>query len=268
MKTLLTKVFLHDAMRPIRWLHATIELPDEKRVHATRVSIKRLQARLYLLEALDPDWPDTTHLVDSLEQLKDALSEHRDRDVLLKLLDDLLSLESTQAYQAILRRLRDILSASQTPAKHALPEIRLLAATILQDVSQLPQTEIRAKVVRTFLDKRFRKLCRKGGVVLATYDWDRLHKWRKRVKNLYYQDEVLAGGRPSLLPAGALDRFGKQLGKIHDLCLLENLIGEHGENRFSPDEVASIAPLRALLDSRRLRLLKQCRDLHNKVCAS
>jgi CYTH domain-containing protein len=74
---------------------------------------------------------------------------------------------------------------------------------------------------------------------------DRLHAWRKAVKYLWYQVQLVHDAAPSVLGplAAELDRLAETLGDDHDLSVLVELLHEHPEHSATPSAVAHVCEL-------------------------
>ncbi len=70
----------------------------------------------------------------------------------------------------------------------------------------------------------------------------RVHDWRKAVKYLWYQVQLVRDAAPSVLgPLGdRLDLLADTLGDDHDLAVLVELLGEHPDRYGTPSEVAHV----------------------------
>jgi len=82
-----------------------------------------------------------------------------------------------------------------------------------------------------------------------------LHEWRKRVKDLWYQQKLLEDTWPGVMKAQAKEAktLSKLLGEDHDLAVLSE--------RVDDDQ------LHAMIDVRRAELLEQSRDLGRRIYA-
>ncbi len=82
-----------------------------------------------------------------------------------------------------------------------------------------------------------------------------LHAWRKRVKDLWYQQRLLEATWPGVAKAQAKEakRLSKLLGSDHDLAVLADAVAD-------PE-------LRVLIDERRAELLVEARALGRRVYA-
>lgn len=186
-------------------------LPAEldRRVHAVRVAMKRLDAFLGLL----PDAPAVRAATRTVRRAKSFLASHRDASVALALLDEIGADEAHR---------RSFLAAHcpHWTARNTQRAERL-AAGLERDVAPAVGSPIACvPVLEAWLDlhRRTRRMAKR---CLRKPDDDGLHELRKSVKRLLYQTEVLdsiAVLHPVATRAAALAAL---LGKHHDLVVLE-----------------------------------------------
>jgi CHAD domain-containing protein len=92
---------------------------------------------------------------------------------------------------------------------------------------------------------------------------ERLHEWRKRVKDLRYQQQLLRPVWPAILSAQAkaAKELADLLGDDHDLSMFEQRIRDCDEPIVERDEVL------ALIERRRNELREQAFDLGGRIYA-
>ena len=92
---------------------------------------------------------------------------------------------------------------------------------------------------------------------------ENLHEWRKRVKDLWYQERLLEEAWPGVLKAQAKEakKLSKLLGEDHDLSELASTL------RSDPELAALSADLQPLIAERRSVLLARSRALGRRVYA-
>jgi CHAD domain-containing protein len=90
-----------------------------------------------------------------------------------------------------------------------------------------------------------------------------LHEWRKRVKDLRYELELLQAVWPETIKplADQAHHLTNLLGDDHDLAVLRTMAGEHSDDNTSVD----MELLFALIDERRAALQKEARELGEKL---
>lgn len=125
---------------------------------------------------------------------------------------------------------------SQTGRDYMGNDLGSIARLVLKQTSRLIDDMDLRKVhwpeVQTRLRKSYargRKACQQA---LKQPSPERLHEWRKQVKNLWYQLHFLSPQRTrrSEQMTAALDRLGELLGRIHDLVLLQQFVNERCRN--------------------------------------
>jgi CYTH domain-containing protein/CHAD domain-containing protein len=74
---------------------------------------------------------------------------------------------------------------------------------------------------------------------------DRLHEWRKAVKYLWYQMQLVHDAAPSVLGplVAELDQLAEALGDDHDLTVLVDLLDAHDDDGGADDEAAHVRGL-------------------------
>jgi CHAD domain-containing protein len=104
------------------------------------------------------------------------------------------------------------------------------------------------------------------GVALGNRDVHAIHSWRKRVKYLRHQVEILNPLFPEILDAsaGALDHLGELLGSEHDLAVLASLLDTNPG--LCPDPLER-SVLQALARHRRSELLNAAQVLGSRIYA-
>jgi CHAD domain-containing protein len=188
----------------------------------------------------------------SLRDQARALSGTRDADVLVQTVDALAERFAGQLPKARFDAVRAAVDTRSAPTGE-LPadELHSLAAAAESwAVDDADPDTLERGVVKTY---------RRGRKALAAADADptaeNLHAWRKRVKDLWYQQRLLEQAWPGLLKAQAAEAkaLSKLLGDDHDLVVLR----EHVRD----DDI------RALIDQRRQELLAESRALGRRVYA-
>jgi CHAD domain-containing protein len=92
---------------------------------------------------------------------------------------------------------------------------------------------------------------------------EHLHEWRKRVKDLWYQERLLEESWPGVMKAQAKEakKLSKLLGEDHDLAVLASLLHQ------DPELAALSRDLLDVIAERRGVLLKRSRALGRRVYA-
>jgi len=183
-----------------------------------------------------------------------ALSGARDADVLAETVADLAERYSGQLPKVAFERVRAPLAAR---ARVTDPDGSAdTLAPLLQDAWSVGDVDLTEALTRTYARGREAFM-----VADAKPTAENLHEWRKRVKDLWYQQALLEEVWPGVMKAQAKEAktLSKQLGEDHDLAVLDTLL--RSDDTLDGDE------LRPLIKRRRKQLLKQMRKRGRRVYA-
>jgi CHAD domain-containing protein len=215
--------------RQLRRAHRSLQENGEDRVHEARKSVKKVRAIVRLLREAE-----AAHIGKDERRLRAAgrvLSRLRDADAVLTTLDlvkrrfpkrlsehtaalirrELIRIKTqitkeTRTARRVARAARELRTARRSVDGWAVPELTPL------DVVDLVKIPYRAS----------RKAMRKVRKTTRASD---LHRWRKRVKMLWYQLRLLEGQAPALRTMiQRLDRLETVLGQHHDLFVLQSIL--------------------------------------------
>lgn len=210
-------------------------------VHMLRVRMKKLHAVL-LLASDDPARDGLAPVIKRIRSIKDGVAGSRDTWVTerlaMKLGEGLIPLAPQPA-------------VPEWSARKVLQQTRALLATV-RDLPLPRQSwgRILARHERSLRRaRRAMKRCR------HSHDEEDFHRWRKRVKTLFYQSLALHHRDTADLDLRALDLLGRRLGREHDLTLLKA--------RIPADEPSGI--WRDLTERRRRQLHRRLRRLGKRV---
>lgn len=228
-------------------------------VHEVR---KRCKASRGLARLLEPALGADSRVFDRI--VRDAaneLSTLRDAHALLGTFDTLVAAHPDDAVLLEMRR-RHAASVTDTSlVEHA--DVRLGAAREL--LTDALATSQQWKLPRSFdpLETGIAATYRRGRSRLQQVRSDptdhRLHQWRKEVKYLWYQMQLVHDAAPSVLGPleGVLDDLAEDLGNDHDLAVLVGLVDADrhtDDTSHQADHVISLARRRqALLRDRAIR---------------
>ncbi|WP_026909593.1 CHAD domain-containing protein [Patulibacter minatonensis] len=192
-------------------------------VHEARKDLKKTRS---LVRLLKPGLPKARYReeADALRSVSRSLGGRREADALVETVDALRDPAAGHVPAATLDRLREALVADAPSgggddldgAVRAVAEIRSRVADGALDVDG--RTALAAGLARTYA---------RGYAAFAAADEDptaeRLHDWRKRVKDLWYQQALLSPVWPTVLGAQAEEAraLSKVLGADHDLDALD-----------------------------------------------
>jgi CHAD domain-containing protein len=226
--------------------------PDDP-VEAVHDARKRLKKTRALLRLARPAMPARTFRKRNRE-LRDqgrALSGARDADVLLETVDGLADRYSGRLPKARFTAARTRLARDRPEGvpEHDVPT--LAARSDGWPVDAVDAATLTRALATTY--ERGRKAFAEAD---AGPTMENLHAWRKRVKDLWYQQKLLKRVWPDVMDAlaGEAKALSKLLGEDHDLAVLAAEL---------PDDDA-LAPL---IEHRRAELLEQARSLGRRVYA-
>ena len=268
MKYLSTKEILQNTFDTIKLLGESGVVPNDKQVHKIRVSNKRLRARLQLLNRLAGQLYETTDIVDQLKKLNQYLSGQRDYDVVVKLLDCIIEDEKNSKLLPLFIKIKESIVRSSRVESLNYKDIQKVTIEIWNCYMCLPDTNIKLDDISSHIQKSFRKICKSGSHAMKIQGCDGLHEWRKQVKNLVYQYEILHKGKYDLsLPMKELEKLGDKLGQVHDLCFLEQIINEQYDDISQHFEALDNEFIHHYLFSKRKDITEKCSNLHKKICS-
>ncbi|MFQ3196643.1 MAG: CHAD domain-containing protein [Paraglaciecola sp.] len=267
MTKITSPALLNKASKPITQLHTTGHTPGKKKTHQIRVCIKRLLARLHLLEKVTATDPNISNLSQSLKQLSCHLAKTRDRDVMVALLEQLTTKANTTSINNLLKQTRRrLLGAEQQPITK-LKVLQNLATGIHTDLHLIPHSGISLGQIQHYLQKRWQRICDQYKAILREQYPQKMHKLRRKIKWLCYQYELLDELEPSSwLPTKKLAKLGTKLGKVHDFFVLESYLCH--QQQLSAKNIQNYDSVYNLLSNKRKHLLEQCRKAFKHACRS
>jgi CHAD domain-containing protein len=192
-----------------------IEEDPERCVHRFRTGMKKLRS---LLRLVSGDLPRELKraVIERVRYLKDALAGSRDEVVAAQTADRLLG-------KGAARRLR-LKVPSHRGVTAAPPELVRAAGELLDLLPVMPIGRVGKKALKA----AFRRTAKSGAkewkrmAVSATNE--EMHAWRRRVKDAWYQANVLRDLSTSIAKARKPAReLSELLGEDHDLTMLEAL---------------------------------------------
>jgi CHAD domain-containing protein len=234
----------------------------EDAVHDARKRIKKTRAALRLAR---PGLSKRLYRAENaaLRDTARGLSGARDADVMVETAEKLGERYAGHAPAALFGELRDRLAArrgdADADAGEAADTLRALAAGV--DAWAIEGDE------RDVLVPALRRTYARGREAFAAADRrptaEHLHEWRKRVKDLWYQEKLVSEAWPGVLGAQADEAkaLSKLLGEDHDLAVLAELLEAEPELSGHHDVVCE------LIGRRRNELLDAVRALGRRVYA-
>lgn len=190
-------------------------------VHNARKRFKELRAVLRLGRyAIEPRFGEIDQ---SLHDAGSELATRRDADARLVTIASLREFARDRAERQALSRIRRILSADQSAAPNIAGVVQHLSATRL-----LLAFDGGPEALERGLRRTYRAGRRQARVASSERTPAAIHAWRKQVKYLWYQSQVLEQVWPTVLKPhiAALDDLSHLLGEHHDLFALTTLIDE------------------------------------------
>lgn len=255
-----------------------LERADEDPVKAVHEARKRLKKSRALLRLVRPALGKQAYRREN-DLLRDAglaLSGTRDADVLVQTAGKLADHAAGRLPADIFDQLRDALAAEAAAARSAgdgepVPElgsvIETLRAAELR-VEAWPLDGADWETVLVGIGRAYSRGRDAFAVARATPEPELLHAWRKRAKDLWYHQRLIAPAWPDVLGAQAEAAHGltELLGDDHDLAVLAARLSD--ETRPLPPTVdADRAALLALVEHRSHELRTAAADLGYRVYA-
>lgn len=264
-------------------LHALSDGPTDLAVHEVRKSTKRLRAMLRLIRH---EIGDTRFSIEnaSLREAARVLAPLRDAHVHAAAVDQLRERFSghldPEAFAGMADRLRRrrllayavaLESDEWRKVVYALRSARARYAAwpVDPEAARAHGMEVvrhRFRSVADGLSRTYGRGRQEMGEALRSPTADNFHAWRKRVKYLRHQLELLTPVFPDVLGAHALAlaRLGELLGEEHDLAVLLRLVAAHPD--LCPDPVER-SLLVAIAQHRRVELQTAAASLGRRVYA-
>jgi CHAD domain-containing protein len=211
--------------RAISHLEGREDEPLDQAVHEARKSFKRSRAALRLARAeLDPEAFSRENR--RYRDLGRDLAGVRDADVLIATLDDIATRSGRDgAFAGLRQRLEAEREARRAEALHD-EEARGAAIGRLREareaIADLPLEGQDPAVLIAGLRRTYRDGRRAARAAGETHATEALHDWRKRVKDLWHQCQVLKPLWPARMKtmASQASKLSDLLGEDHDLAVL------------------------------------------------
>jgi CHAD domain-containing protein len=223
-------LFLSEKSRLLSLVKTFPRLSLQERIHRVRTVSKRLRAYLQLLR---PSLPKGKYRRTNqrLAALARTFSSEREAGVLKKTMQKLLP-RLAGGYRSYLagpglRRVTQVAGKNSRSAKPLPEKLRaaekVLAAMVEGILGESGLESLGADALVQGVVATYRRACKRMRQAKKTGQAERFHAWRKFVKYLYYQLDLLCrrGGPPALAGFRAqLRRLEQDLGQMHDYVVL------------------------------------------------
>ena len=219
----------------------------EVAVHEAR---KRCKASRGLARLVRPALGNEFRSFDrTVRNAANQLSTLRDAHAIAATFDVLLTIDPDDAALIAARQRQLVISA--TASRDALTTGDDRIATARDLLVEARAASARWKIPRSFdtIQEGVAATYRRGRSALRRVQADptdrELHEWRKAVKYLWYQVQLLHDAAPSVLGplADQLDVLAEALGNDHDLAVLVGLLDDRPDDYGTPSEVAHLCEL-------------------------
>lgn len=219
-------------------------------VHTARKAFKKARAGLRLVRdgLEDPVYPRTNRL------LRDAgrhLAGTRDAAVVVQTLDALIASAGDLLSRGAYAGTREMLVGEHRATREQIlaeAEAAVAAARLTQEAREAVAAVCLAdgeEVLALGLQETYRRARKRGRQAERSPTTARLHEWRKRVKDLWYQLRLLEDGWPPVMRplTKQTHALSDLLGKDHDLASLREVAAARAELFVDPAEQATLLDL-------------------------
>jgi CHAD domain-containing protein len=242
----------------------------EEAVHDARRRFKRIRA---LLRLVRKSLGERRYLKENacFREAGRLLAEVRDARVLVGAFEELTRRFPTQlAGQSFVKVAKELLRRQEDVSRRVFEHENALAKTaVIVDAARRRLDKWKfAKDDRATLRAGLKKMYRRGSeafsAVLAERTTDKLHEWRKRVKDLWHQLQLLQPIWPAIAPSllNQAHTLSDYLGADHDLAVLRDALTDDAAKLA---DCATVDVLLPLIDGRRLELQEAAQLLGQQV---
>lgn len=241
-----------------RDLELLLSCPGELNIHALRVRMKKLSALLPLIEAsVSP--ASMAAIRRDVRALRQGFAENRDQQVVNALLA-----EFQQSARVTVKA--PTAPTSSLPGPRRIHEFKTVVRSLTIRLERLRLRSLSWEKVASAFADTYSKAQRRYERCLQKPAPDRMHRWRKPVKDHYYQALLLLRDRPH---CKATRKLGATLGKLHDFSLLREQSREGMPDRFLKEIVRRMDALGESAFRKAKRLLAPApRKLKNRLRAA
>lgn len=233
-------------------------------IHRIRVDIKKLRSWIRLIEGSSC----TLDLKKSDQYLKNTakiFSQHRDAEIIQETINWLKKKthnpETGEDLNVISRNIKYVeISPAFSGKKSSIINRKFFSGLKRESVKVDIAHAVEQGLKRTY--KKGRKTGKKA--FSSTGTLEDLHRFRKWAKYLCYQIEFIQASHPQYYKSEhkLLDRLGKQLGRIHDLDILDQRIRQM---RYDNDIYTEVGNINRLIKNHMDKLHKHAKTLFGKI---
>lgn len=240
-------------------------------VHGARKSLKKTRALLRLVRS---DIGERTYRRENqaMAEAGRAIAGTRDADVMVIALDGLAERYVGRLPDATFAELRGLLQeaavAARAPASGAKPDaVAGTLRAIAGGVEGWPLERCDRSTLAQGAAAAYRRGRKERSRAARDPSTERLHEWRKRIKDLWYHHRLLEEAWPELMGAYATDlrALSERLGDDHDLALLAGRLTEPGGPLAAAR--AELEPVAELVADRRAELIGDAHRLAARLYA-
>ncbi len=242
----------------------------DEAIHEARKSLKRMRALVRLARGELGEEVYRRHN-DCMRDAARELAGLRDAAALREALEELLVWLGSRAPQSrfqpiatwLASRHADHFDERSTQLVKLISSVRGRLQTLDAEVDDWPQRHDGWKTLAAGLRRVFRRGRSEYAEVLWRPTDEALHCWRKRVKYLRYQHQLLQPIWPEFMDAAIdqADELGELLGKDHDLAILAATCS--GSSNSAPP--STLRALNRRIVERRMELQTRCRVLGQRI---
>jgi CHAD domain-containing protein len=239
-------------------------------VHGARKRLKKTRA---LVRLARPSLPESTYRSTN-RALRDrgrALSDARDADVLVATVETLADRFAGRLPQTTFKAVRDALAERADQQRRASSDGLGVHAdalrTLAGDADRLPVRSATPKKLARAMASAYADGRTAFGRADREPTGEHLHEWRKRVKDLWYEQKLVEEAWAGVLKAhaGEAKILSQVLGDDHDLAMLADALAS--DSGITTGVAADGDALRKLIEHRREELLADARSLGRRVYA-
>ena len=251
------------------WLRDDFEADPVEAIHEARKSLKKARA---LLRLVRPGLPKRVYRRENAA-LRDAgrlVSGARDADVMVETVDKLaerfVGRIPASHFDDLRARMRAESLASRAGAGDGRAEAVAMLDSVAGRIDDWPVEQCDWRTVAAGMERAYRRGRQAYAEADAEPTVERLHDWRKRVKDLWYHQRLTCPAWPGVLDAQAEEahRLSEILGDDHDLAVLADIVSGDGDG---PTALVDPDPLLELIAERRAELLAEARRLGARIYA-